>query len=76
MKLARRLDHSEPFYVMECAKAAQALARGPLCDPTQGGQPMVYLNMGEPDFTATPPAAARCCCLRGRSGAFNSTPTW
>jgi len=52
MKLARRLDHIEPFYVMECAKAAAELARSPVCDPEQGGRPMIFLNIGEPDFTA------------------------
>jgi aspartate/methionine/tyrosine aminotransferase len=54
MKLARRLDHIEPFYVMECAKAAAELARSPVCDPAQGGRPMIFLNIGEPDFTAPP----------------------
>ena len=29
MKLARRLSHIEPFYVMECAKAAQRIAASP-----------------------------------------------
>ena len=57
MKLASRLDHIEPFYVMEIAKAAAALARGPACDPAQGGRPMIFLNIGEPDFTA--PAKVR-----------------
>ena len=63
MKLASRLDHIEPFYVMECAKAAAVLADGPSCDPAQGGRPMIFLNIGEPDFTAAPrvlDAAARC----------------
>jgi aspartate/methionine/tyrosine aminotransferase len=63
VKLASRLDHIEPFYVMECAKAAAALADSPLCDPAQGGRPMIFLNIGEPDFTAAPlvlDAAARC----------------
>jgi aspartate/methionine/tyrosine aminotransferase len=62
-RLASRLEHIEPFYVMECAKAAREIARGPLCDPAQGGRPMIYLNIGEPDFTAAPrvvQAAARC----------------
>ena len=54
MKLARRLEHIEPFYVMECAKAADAIARSPACDPAQGGEPMIFLNIGEPDFTAVP----------------------
>ena len=52
MKLASRLDHIEPFYVMECAKAAAELARQPACDPALGGSPMIFLNIGEPDFTA------------------------
>ena len=69
MKLARRLDRIEPFYVMECAKAAAEIARGPLCDPAQGGRPMLYLNIGEPDFTAPPPvlAAAQACLDAGRT---------
>ncbi len=69
MKLARRLDHIEPFYVMECAKAAQEIARGPLCDPARGGRPMIYLNIGEPDFTAAPAvvAAAERCMAAGRT---------
>jgi aspartate/methionine/tyrosine aminotransferase len=54
MKLARRLDHIEPFYVMECAKAAALIAASPACDPAQGGERMLLLNIGEPDFTAPP----------------------
>ena len=50
MKTARRLDHIEPFYVMECAKAAAELARSPECRDS----PMIFLNIGEPDFTAPP----------------------
>jgi len=63
MKLAARLDHIEPFYVMECAKAAQAIARSPACDPAAGGEPMIFLNIGEPDAGAAPlvlEAAQRC----------------
>jgi len=52
MRLSRRLDHIEPFYVMECAKAAVELARSPECDVRLGGRPMIFLNIGEPDFTA------------------------
>jgi aspartate/methionine/tyrosine aminotransferase len=58
MKLASRLDRIEPFYVMECAKAAVELARTPACDPAQGGEPMIFLNIGEPDFTAPPQVQA------------------
>lgn len=69
MKLASRLAHIEPFYVLECAKAANEIAASPLCDPAQGGRPMIYLNIGEPDFTA--PArvqeAAQRCLSMGRT---------
>ena len=50
MKTARRLDHIAPFYVMECAKAAAELARS----PEYRDSPMIFLNIGEPDFTAPP----------------------
>lgn len=58
MRTSRRADRIEPFYVMEVAKAASALAR----EVADGGEPMVFLNIGEPDFTAPPlvqAAAAR-----------------
>ena len=69
MKLARRLEHIDPFYVMECAKHAARIAAGPACDPAQGGEPMIYLNIGEPDFTAPPAvlAAAQRCLAEGRT---------
>src|SRR5688572_8282520 len=54
MKTASRLDHIEPFYVMECAKAAYEISTSALCDPARGGRPMIYLNIGEPDFGAAP----------------------
>jgi aspartate/methionine/tyrosine aminotransferase len=54
MKTARRLDRIEPFYVMECAKSAHEIAASPACDPARGGRPMIYLNIGEPDFGAAP----------------------
>ncbi len=63
MRTAQRLEHIEPFYVMECAKAAERIARSPVCDPAQGGRPMIFLNIGEPDFAAAPlvqEAAVRC----------------
>lgn len=55
-RIAARAARIEPFYVMEVAKAARAIAAEP------GGPPMIYLNIGEPDFTAPPlvqEAAAR-----------------
>jgi aspartate/methionine/tyrosine aminotransferase len=69
MKLARRLSHIEPFYVMECAKVAARIAASPACDPAQGGAPMIYLNIGEPDFTAPPRVldAAQRCLREGRT---------
>ena len=63
IRTASRLEHIEPFYVMELAKAAGAIADSPACDPAKGGEPMVFLNIGEPDFTAAPAvreAAERC----------------
>ncbi|MCE2659850.1 MAG: pyridoxal phosphate-dependent aminotransferase [Rubrivivax sp.] len=53
-RLARRLDHIQPFYVMEVAKAARQVAQTAACDPAQGGTPMIYLNIGEPDVGAAP----------------------
>jgi aspartate/methionine/tyrosine aminotransferase len=75
MRTARRLDHIEPFYVMECAKAADAIAAGPLCDPAQGGRPMIYLNIGEPDFGAAPlvAEAAQRCIAEGRTRYTHAT---
>ena len=65
MRLAKRLDHIEPFYVMEFAKAAAELARSPAC----ADSPMIFLNIGEPDFTAPPAvlAAARRCMDSGHT---------
>jgi aspartate/methionine/tyrosine aminotransferase len=69
MRLASRLEHIEPFYVMECAKAAAEIARTPACDPARGGEPMIYLNIGEPDFAATAAVqrAAEACMRRGQT---------
>ncbi len=67
IRTAGRLDHIEPFYVMEFAKAADMLARSPACNPAQGGEPMVFLNIGEPDFTAAAGVqqAAQQCLQQG-----------
>ena len=69
IRTAQRLDRIQPFYVMEIAKAADALARTPACDPVQGGEPMINLYIGEPDFTAAPAvlAAAQACLQRGQT---------
>ncbi len=68
IRTAGRLEHIEPFYVMECAKAAEAIAHSPACDPAQGGERMIFLNIGEPDFGAAPAVlrAAGQALQRGR----------
>ena len=50
MKLAARAQRIEPFYVMEMAKTASTIA----AQAAHSGAPMIYLNIGEPDFTAPP----------------------
>ncbi|MEG0001824.1 aminotransferase class I/II-fold pyridoxal phosphate-dependent enzyme, partial [Comamonas sp.] len=50
MQVSKRAQRIEPFYVMEVAKAAQALAR----EVAGTNEPMIFLNIGEPDFTAPP----------------------
>jgi aspartate/methionine/tyrosine aminotransferase len=50
MRIARRAERIEPFYVMEVAKAAWQLSR----EVQDSAQPMIFLNIGEPDFTAPP----------------------
>ena len=69
MRLASRLGQIEPFYVMECAKAAQQIAHSPECDPARGGEPMIFLNIGEPDFSAPAPVvrAAEDCLRAGHT---------
>jgi aspartate/methionine/tyrosine aminotransferase len=51
-RTAARLEHIEPFYVMEFAKEAAEVAASPECDRARGGEPMIFLNIGEPDFGA------------------------
>jgi aspartate/methionine/tyrosine aminotransferase len=58
MKISERAQAIEPFYVMEVAKAAAELGK----TIAHTDSPMVFLNIGEPDFTAPPlvqEAAAR-----------------
>ena len=54
MRIAQRAQRIEPFYVMEVAKAASALAR----EVAHTDRPMIFLNIGEPDFTAPEPVQA------------------
>jgi aspartate/methionine/tyrosine aminotransferase len=50
MKISERAQRIEPFYVMEVAKAAAELG----AKVAHTNSPMVFLNIGEPDFTAPP----------------------
>ena len=50
MRIAQRAQRIEPFYVLEVAKAAAAMAK----ELAHSARPMIFLNIGEPDFTAPP----------------------
>jgi len=65
MRIAARAQRIEPFYVMEVAKAASAIAR----EAAHSAAPMIFLNIGEPDFTAPPLVreAAERAVREGRS---------
>jgi len=70
MRVTHRAERIEPFYVMEMAKAAQAVA----ASARDTDQPMVFLNIGEPDFTAPPlvQAAAEQAIRDGRTQYTNA----
>jgi aspartate/methionine/tyrosine aminotransferase len=65
MRITQRAQRAAPFYVLELAKAAAEMAArsGP------GAREMIYLNIGEPDFTAPPlvQTAAEHAIRDGRS---------
>ncbi len=48
MRISERAKRIEPFWVMEVAKAATLKAR----EVAHTNRPVVFLNIGEPDFTA------------------------
>ena len=50
MRVSARAQRVQPFYVMEMAKTAGVIAR----EAAGTDRPMIYLNIGEPDFTAPP----------------------
>ena len=50
MRISARAQKIEPFFVMEVAKAASSLAE----TVAHTDSPMIFLNIGEPDFTAPP----------------------
>jgi len=68
MRIAQRAERIEPFYVMEVAKAASALAR----EVADSERPMIFLNIGEPDFTA-PPLVQEAAMRAVRAGATQYT---
>ena len=68
MRITRRAERIEPFYVMEVAKAASALAR----EVANTERPMIFLNIGEPDFTA-PPLVQEAAARAVRAGATQYT---
>ncbi|MDD0837037.1 pyridoxal phosphate-dependent aminotransferase [Curvibacter sp. HBC61] len=68
MKISTRAGRIEPFYVMEVAKAASQLAR----EVAHSSRPMIFLNIGEPDFTA-PEAVQEAAHKAIRDGATQYT---
>ena len=50
LRISQRALRAEPFYVLEMAKAAAEIGQAAIGSE----RPMVYLNIGEPDFTAPP----------------------
>ena len=69
MKIAQRAQRIEPFYVMEVAKAATE--RAALVAHTES--PMIFLNIGEPDFTA-PPLVQEAAARAVHDGVTQYTP--
>ena len=70
MKFSKRAEKISPFYVMEVAKAAQQLAQ----EVAHGPEPMIFLNIGEPDYTAPAQvqAAAQESIASGRTQYTNA----
>ena len=50
MRITQRAERIEPFYVLEVAKTAALMAK----EFAHTDKPMIFLNIGEPDFTAPP----------------------
>ncbi|TAH12104.1 MAG: pyridoxal phosphate-dependent aminotransferase [Curvibacter sp.] len=69
MQISSRAQNIEPFYVMEVAKAASALGS----QVAHTDAPMVFLNIGEPDFTA-PPLVQEAALRAVRNGQSQYTP--
>jgi aspartate/methionine/tyrosine aminotransferase len=69
MRVTRRAQRIDPFYVMEVAKAASLVA----AQVAQSESPMIFLNIGEPDFTA-PPLVQEAAERAIRDGRSHYTP--
>lgn len=69
MRVTQRAQRIEPFYVMEVAKAASTVA----AQVAHTNSPMVFLNIGEPDFTA-PPLVQEAAARAIRDGLSQYTP--
>ena len=69
MQISQRAQAIEPFYVMEVAKAAAELGK----TVADTDRPMVFLNIGEPDFTA-PPLVQEAAARAVRDGLTQYTP--
>ena len=69
MQISERAQAIEPFYVMEVGKAAAQLAQ----QVAHTDAPMVFLNIGEPDFTA-PPLVQQAATRAVRDGLTQYTP--
>ena len=69
MQISERAQAIEPFYVMEVAKAAAELGK----TVAHTDAPMVFLNIGEPDFTA-PPLVQEAAARAVRDGLTQYTP--
>ena len=70
MKISQRAEKIEPFYVMEVFKQAAELAK----KVAHTNKPMIFLSVGEPDFTAPPlvQAAAAQVIEQGKTGYTNA----
>lgn len=70
MQISERAQRVQPFYVMEMAKEATRIAQ----QAADSARPMIYLNVGEPDFTAPPLVreAAEKAIADGRTGYTDS----
>ena len=71
LQISQRAARVEPFYVMEVGKAARALA----AQAAGTDKPMVFVNIGEPDFSAPPlvQEAAERAIRAGHTGYTQAT---